>query len=306
VEPRSLKYVADACEGVLSRGDPDRMVEALCTDSRRIKPGDVFFALSGPAFDGHRFLADAAQKNAAAVVGDRNKVADFTGCPVIAVDDPRAALGRLAKRYRSEMNPAVIAVGGSNGKTTTKELIASVLRQQMATLWSEASFNNDIGVPLSVLRLAPSHQAAVFEVGTNHPGELAPLLRMISPRFGVITTIGREHLEFFRDVPGVAHEQGFIGEALPADGRLFVNGDNGWTESLVRRTTAKVTRVGLNEGNDFRASNVRFDESGVTFWVSAQRSDWDGDYRINLMGRHQVTNALFAIALGAELDQVPG
>ena len=127
----------------------------------------------------------------------------------------------------------MIAVGGSNGKTTMKELIASVLRQKLATLWSEASFNNDIGVPLTLLRLEKSHQAAVLEAGTNHPGELAPLVKMIQPKYGVITNIGREHLEFFGDVAGVAQEEGWLAELLPADGRLFVNGDSEWTEQIV-------------------------------------------------------------------------
>ncbi len=147
----------------------------------------------------------------------------------------------------------VIAVGGSNGKTTTKELIASVLRQKLATVWSEASFNNDIGVPLTLLRLEKSHQAAVLEAGTNHPGELAPLVRMIRPKYGVLTNIGREHLEFFGDVAGVAQEEGWLAELLPADGRLFVNGDNEWTEPVIRRTRATVVRVGLGEKNDWRA-----------------------------------------------------
>ena len=143
----------------------------------------------------------------------------------------RAALGKLAAAYRREFDLPVIAVGGSNGKTTTKELIASVLRQKLATLWSEASFNNDIGVPLTLLRLEKSHQAAVLEAGTNHPGELAPLVKMIQPKFGVMTNIGREHLEFFGDVAGVAQEEGWLAELLPADGKLFVNGDNEWTET---------------------------------------------------------------------------
>ena len=144
---------------------------------------------------------------------------------MLAVDDTRVALGRLAAAYRQEFELPVVAVGGSNGKTTMKELIASVLRQKLTTLWSEASFNNDIGVPLTLLRLDKSHQAAVLEAGTNHPGELAPLVKMIQPKYGVMTNIGREHLEFFGDVAGVAQEEGWLAELLPADGRLFVNGD---------------------------------------------------------------------------------
>ena len=181
---------------------------------------------------------------------------------MIAVEDTRKALGQLAAAYRQILRLPVVAVGGSNGKTTAKELIASVLRQKLATLWSEASFNNDIGVPLTLLRLEKSHQAAVLEAGTNHPGELAPLVKMIQPKYGVITNIGREHLEFFGDVAGVAREEGWLAELLPADGKLFVNGDNEWTSCVAERTRAAVVRVGFGEENDWRARGSASGQAG--------------------------------------------
>ena len=203
MEARSLKFVAEACAAELKRGSAEMSVQDVCTDSRQARPGDLFFAIKGEKFDGHDFLNEVAAKGVAAVVVERKKIpAPLPECAVLAVDDARAALGRLAAAYRREFDLPVIAVGGSNGKTTVKELIASVLRQKLATLWSEASFNNDIGVPLTLLRLEKSHQAAVLEAGTNHPGELAPLVKMIQPKYGVITNIGREHLEFFGDVAG--------------------------------------------------------------------------------------------------------
>ncbi len=220
---------------------------------------------------------------------------------VIAVDSTRRALGRLGAAYRRDFDLPTIAVGGSNGKTTTKELIASVLRQKKTTLWSESSFNNDVGVPLTLLRLERSHQAAVLETGTNHPGELQPLLRMILPRFGVITNIGREHLEFFHDLVGVAREEGAIGEALPSDGVLFLNGDNAWSEVLARRTRARVVTVGMDGGNDCVARDVQVDENGAAFRVDCRYPGVSGHYRIKLLGRHQVINALLALAVGAEM-----
>jgi UDP-N-acetylmuramoyl-tripeptide--D-alanyl-D-alanine ligase len=179
-------------------------------------------------------------------------------------------------------------------------LLASLLRQKFSTLWSEASFNNDIGVPATLLRLEKSHQAAVLEAGTNHPGELAPLVEIIQPKFGVITSIGREHLEFFGDVAGVAQEEGWLAELLPADGKLFVNGDSAWAEPIAARTRAKVVRVGFGEKNDWRANRVRLDKNGVTFQVTAPKPEFGGEYRINLLGRHQVVNALLAIGSGEE------
>src|ERR1019366_3934997 len=188
-------------------------------DSRLAEPDDLFFALAGARFDAHRLLPEVARRGVGAIVAERDKLpADFSQCAVIAVPNTRRALGQLGARYRRDFDLPVIAVGGSNGKTTTKELIASVLRQQKAVLWSEASFNNEIGVPLTLLRLERSHQAAVLEAGSNHPGELAPLLKMIRPNYGVITCVGREHLEFFGDLAGVAPEEGGLAELLPADG----------------------------------------------------------------------------------------
>jgi UDP-N-acetylmuramoyl-tripeptide--D-alanyl-D-alanine ligase len=312
VEARSLKFVADACAAEIRRVAAETLVENVCTDSRAAKPGDLFFAIKGEKFDGHNFIAEVAAKGVTVVVAQASRLCDakeltgkmlvpLPGCAVLAVADVRVALGKLAAAYRNDFSLPVIAVAGSNGKTTVKELVASVLRQKFSTLASEASFNNDIGVPLTLLRLEKSHRAAVLEAGTNHPGELAPLVQMIRPKFGIITNIGREHLEFFGDVAGVAQEEGWLAELLPADGKLFVNGDNEWTGKIAARTKANVVHVGLDKKNDWRADKIRLDKNGVTFRVEAPPAEFSGEYRINLLGRHQVTNALFAMAVGAEL-----
>jgi UDP-N-acetylmuramoyl-tripeptide--D-alanyl-D-alanine ligase len=302
VEERSLKFVAEACDGEIRRGAVETVVKNIYTDSRQAQAGGLFFAIKGERFDGHSFLKEVVAKGVAAVVVDQKKVpAPLPECAVLVVDDARAALGRMAAAYRREFALPVIAVGGSNGKTTVKDLIASALRQKLATLWSEASFNNDIGVPLTLLRLEKSHEAAVLEAGTNHPGELAPLVKMIQPNHGVITNIGREHLEFFGDVTGVAQEEGRLAELLPAAGKLFVNGDNEWTEQIARRTRATIVRVGLGEKNDWYAKGIRLDKNGATFRVEAPKAEFSGEYRVNLLGRHQVVNALFAVAVSEEL-----
>jgi UDP-N-acetylmuramoyl-tripeptide--D-alanyl-D-alanine ligase len=297
-----LKFVAGSCDGEIRRGAAESLIKNACTDSRKAQAGDLFFAIKGEHFDGHDFLDEVADKKVAAVVIGREKVpAKSPNCAVLVVADARAALGKFAAAYRKGFALPVVCVGGSNGKTTVKDLIASALRQKLATLWSEASFNNDIGVPLTLLRLEQSHQAAVLEAGTNHPGELAPLVKMIQPKFGVITNIGREHLEFFGDVAGVAREEGRLAELLPPDGKLFLNGDNEWTEQVAARTKARVIRAGLGEKNDWRAEKIRLDKNGVTFRVVAPKEEFCGEYRINLLGRHQVTNALFAVAVSEEL-----
>lgn len=297
-----MKFVAEACAAGLKRGSGEAAVQRICTDSRQARAGDLFFAIKGERFDGHDFLNEVAARGVTAVVVEESKIPkSLPECGVLVVPDAREALGRLAAAYRREFDLPVIAVGGSNGKTTVKELIASVLRQKLTTLWSEASFNNDIGVPLTLLRLEKSHQVAVLEAGTNHPGELAPLVNMIQPKYGVVTNVGREHLEFFGDVTGAAQEEGWLAELLPADGRLFVNGDNEWTGAIVRRTRAMVVRVGVGEKNDWRAKGIRLDKNGATFRVEAPKAGFSGEYRVNLLGRHQVVNALFAVAVSEEL-----
>ncbi|MHB8524136.1 MAG: UDP-N-acetylmuramoyl-tripeptide--D-alanyl-D-alanine ligase [Limisphaerales bacterium] len=297
-----MKTIAENCAGELVSGAPETLVTGVCTDSRQAQGGDVFVALAGDRFDGHDYWPAARKRGAVALIAEGSRARGLSAeGAVIAVANTRRALGRLAARHRSNFALPVVAVGGSNGKTTTKELLAAVLRQKFKTLWSEASFNNDIGVPLTLLKLEHTHEMAVLEVGTNHPGELAPLVRLVQPRLGVITSIGREHLEFFGDLAGVAEEEGWLAELLPADGTLFVDGDSPCVETLCRRTRAAVVRVGFSAGNDWRAREVRVDETGTAFVVDAADTAAGGEYRLNLLGRHQAVNALLAIAVGAHL-----
>ena len=309
VIPRSVQFLADACGARLLAGDLSTEIRRVATDSRKAGAGDLFVALAGEKFDGHSFLATAMERGVAGVLVERRKVSENDAWPrpitALSVENTRLALGRMAARYREEFSLPITVVGGSNGKTTTKELLASILRQKFNTLWSEASFNNDIGVPLTLLRLDTSHQAAVLEVGTNHPGELAPLLDIIRPRYGIITSIGREHLEFFGSLEGVIQEEGTIGERLPSNGKMFIHGDSPGADQLAVRASCPVVRVGTGEGNDWRARNIRVGENGVEFQVDGPDGKNSGEYRVKLLGQHQVTNALLALAAGTELGISP-
>ena len=294
--------MVEACAGALLHGAGEVSVHAVTIDSRQVKAGDLFFAIKGERFDGHDYLIEVAGRGAAAVVIEQGKIpVVLPDCAVVVVADVRSALGMLATAVRRQFSLPMVVVGGSNGKTTTKDLLAAVLGRRGATLKSEASFNNDIGVPLTLLKLTSAHQMAILEAGTNHPGELAPLVRMIQPQYGVITSIGREHLEFFGDVAGVAREEGTLAELLPASGRLFISGDSEWADSIAARSQAPAIRVGLGAHNDWRAKGIRLDKNGVTFRAETVQADFNGEYRINLLGRHQVGNALLAMAVGAEL-----
>ncbi|MBL9138604.1 MAG: UDP-N-acetylmuramoyl-tripeptide--D-alanyl-D-alanine ligase [Verrucomicrobiales bacterium] len=300
MEPRTLEYFADACQGVCHGVAPERVVTRICTDSREIRTGDLFVGISGDRFDGHDFVADALDRGAVAAVVARAQAARFDGAAVLWVDDPRRALGRMAARYRADFHLPVVAVAGSNGKTTTKELIGTVLGGCFETLRSPESFNNDVGVPATLFGLESRHLAAVVEVGTNHPGELAPLLRMAQPRLGVLTHVGEEHLEYFGSLLGVIEEEGWLADLLPPDGVLILPGDPAWSAPVVARSRCRVVRVGRDPKSDWRLLETETDARGTTFSVRGPRADLTGEYRVNLLGAHQVSNALLAAAAAAE------
>jgi len=301
MEPRSLQFIAQACLGTLVRGRPDRMVTGVCIDSRKVQTGDLFVALRGEHQDGHDFLTQASEAGAAALLV-RHAPEEIIEAGVVQVGDPRAALGRLGAAYRNQFDHVPItAVAGSNGKTTTKNLLGAIIEQHGPALFSEASFNNDIGVPLSLLRLQAEHQAAILEVGTNHPGELAPLLRMMRPRHGILTGIGPEHLEFFGDLDGVAQEEGWIAEVLPSDGCLFVHGDSPKLDQVLARCRAQVVRAGLGPDNDWQARDIRVERTGTSFELTSPLVGYNGRWTMRALGRHLVTNALLALAAGATL-----
>ncbi len=278
MESRSLSQVASDCGGKPHGRVEGVVVRRVCTDSRVLTAGDLFVALRGDRFDGHDYIETAAERGAVGALVDSAAADNPGGLPLVVVDNTRRALGRLAANYRRDFDLCVIAVGGSNGKTTTKDLIAALLRRRFETLWSEASFNNDIGVPLTLLRLERRHRAAVFEVGTNHPGELEPLLQMVRPHIGVITSLGREHLEFFHDMTGVCREEGVLAEQLPVDGTLYFGADPAWDEVILRRTQATVVRVGFSDLCDWQVSNVRVGLEGTGFRLRGPVANCSGEY----------------------------
>lgn len=298
---RTLQFIAEAAGGTLTKGDSSDVVLRVCTDSRVVQAGDLFVALRGEQFDAHDYLDAVAESGAAAVLVERGRSWNpDSECAVIEVDDTRVALGRIAAAHRSDFDIPVIAVCGSNGKTSTKELIAAQLRELGEAVWSEASFNNNIGVPLTLLKLNEEHCSLVQEIGTNHPGELEPLLLMACPGIGVMTGIGREHLEHFGDMEGVIEEEGRLAEMLPGDGVLILNGDDPHSDELASRTTARIVRVGFNKGNDWRITEAVMTFAGMRFSVHGPEMEFE-DLCIPLIGRHQVCNAVLALAVGTEL-----
>ncbi len=285
---------ASACMSGRLAGS-DAAFRGVSTDSRRVQPRELFFALSGPNFDGADFVPQAAAAGAAGAVVGRPVAADL---PTIEVDDTRRALGLMAAAWRRQMSATVVGLTGSNGKTTCKEMIASCLAAAGPTLATRGNLNNDVGVPLMLAELDPAHRYAVFEMGANHPGEIAWLASLVAPEIAVITNAGPAHLEGFGTIAGVARAKGEILEGEPRPAWAVLNADDPHLD-LWRRLAggARVRTFGFAGQADVRATNI-VAEPGAT------RCTLEADGRrlavsIPLAGRHnaQLAAAAAAVAL---------
>lgn len=300
----SLPFLARASGGECVSADPGLRVTQLSTDTRTLTAGAAFLALTGEKHDAHQLLSKAVESGARLLIVNRSRM-DLVprGVAALVVDDTRVAYGRIAAAHRRTLELPVVAIAGSNGKTSTKEMVASVLGSLGPVVASEASYNNDVGVPATLLRLEDSTRAAVVEVGTNHPGELRPLLAMASPTAGILTSLGREHLEFFGDLRGVIEEEGSLAEALGADSTLVVNGDSEGIESVIHRARGRVLRCGEEPRSDWRVTRIEPDAQGSKFWIEnageGNAREYRGEFRVNVVGRHMVVNATLALAMAS-------
>ncbi len=305
------------------------IIHSISINTRTLEKGDFFIATPGDRFDGHDFLIDALNKGAVGAMVDEATFSQkwgnpqswlessFPGSFLWVVNGARRGLGKLGAYHRKRFpNTPVIAVGGSNGKTSTKEFLRHTLSGLGQVAWSQASFNNDIGTPLTLLKLDSEHQAAIVEVGSNHPGEMKALLQLVQPTHAVVTSIGREHLEFFGDLKGVIEEEGETLLALE-NGASFWGPDHGefWNDFAKRIpegvqisvvTTVDSTKTAHNYPGaiDFtywRTQVKSMDTSGVSFAVQAPHpfEAYSGHYKISCLGTHQITNATYAIAVAA-------
>ena len=289
-----LSEIAAVTAGKLTGADA--AFDGLSIDSRTLKRGELFFALRGERFDGHAFVAAAAGQGAAGAVVEKTLE---TPLPQVVVEDSAAALAVLALDWRKRSAAMVIGVGGSNGKTTTKELLASILSGAGPTLATRGNLNNHLGVPLTLARLEPGHRFAVVEMGANHPGEIAALAALARPAIALVTNAGDEHLEGFGDLEGVARSEGEMFAALADDGVAVINADDpfhGLWERM-RRGSSQV-RFGIEAPADVRAADIKGRiESGafVTVFTLAVAGE-QARVRLRLAGRHNVMNALGAVA----------
>ena len=271
--------------------------KSVHTDSREVQPGGLFFALRGAETDGHRFIADAVAKGAAGVVVERPPEGSVAA-EVIVVPDTWAALYQLARTRLEEAAPIVVGITGSNGKTSTKEMLAAALGRRYTVLHTLGNLNTETGVPLTMLRLEPEHTALVLEMGLQKPGDIGRLVELAQPSIGIITNIGIVHIEFFASQDELAESKGELVKGLPESGLAVLNADDKYFEHLAGMTPAGVVTFGF-AGGDYRVENFHaMPEGGSMFSVRGT------DVRLGLEGRHQAMNAVAALA-AADFAGVP-
>jgi UDP-N-acetylmuramoyl-tripeptide--D-alanyl-D-alanine ligase len=278
------------------------VITGVSTDTRTLRQGDLFVALRGTAFDGHEFVAQAFAAGAVAAIVDNSSQLQggITGALLI-VEDTARALGELARLYRTGFKIPVVAIAGSNGKTTTKDMIARILHARYTVLSTEGNLNNHIGVPHTLFRLNTKHEIAVVEIGTNHPGEIAQLCSILEPTHGVITNVGKEHLEYFRTVERVALEEGSLFAALRKRKRsvAFVNMDDPLIASQAKDLRAKVSYGMTHARADVRGTIVRYDRAGCArVQIRAKGRKTPISVRLQVPGESQAANALAAATVG--------
>jgi UDP-N-acetylmuramoyl-tripeptide--D-alanyl-D-alanine ligase len=298
MKPLSVHEIRDAVHGRLLSAQPTGLsVLSVCTDTRRMEHSSLYIAIKGDNFDGHHFLPAAAAGGAIAALVQDIPADSPPNVTLIQVPDTRTAMGKLATFVRRQMRAKVIGVAGSNGKTSTKHLIQSALCGKLRGTISPKSFNNDIGVPLSIFPADPQQDYLVLEMGTNHHGEIRKLTEMAQPDIAVITNCGAEHLEFLDDLAGVRRENASLIAGLNPKGLLVVNGDDPDLLAAVARYPGKRLTFGFNPTNDLFAADVQCTAQGVSFQLNNSRRT----IFVPMLGRHTAANALAAIAVARSM-----
>jgi len=295
----TIATIAQVTAGRLAQGTPTATLTGVSTDSRTIAPGQLFVAIKGERFDGHQFVRNLTKAGGALV--ERWPLEAPPELPIVVVDDTVAAYGRLAAWWRRQMPARVIALTGSNGKTTTKDMLAHVLGALAPTVASLSSHNNHIGVPETLLRIRPEHAFAVVEIGTNHFGEVPALASLVEPDVALITNIGPSHLEAFGSEEGVAREKGRLLDYLRLDGLAVLHADDPWSRRLAVEANARVVTFGLSPAADWRASEIQEGDEEISFVVEPVGC------RVTLpaVGRCHVSNCLAAMAIAVEMGVPP-
>jgi len=300
----TIDQICRAAGGKLLKGSRQSRADNISTDSRTVKPLELFVALRGPHFDGHDYVHDALARGAVGAVvdfsytGHRQEQHRLLQGAIIAVDDTLKALGDIARYYRSTLSTRIVAITGSNGKTTTKAMTHRILSGEMECIASPKSFNNAVGVPATLFIIEPRHRTAVIEMGTSHPGEIEYLAGIARPNVAVITNVSAAHLEGLANPKGVAEEKAAILGGLTADGIAVFNRDDFWSREIEKRWNGPRLGFGIETDAEVRASNIRSDQHSVSFTCAGLR------FSIPMLGRHNVYNALAAAAAARAVNGI--
>jgi UDP-N-acetylmuramoyl-tripeptide--D-alanyl-D-alanine ligase len=302
-----LRRVAEAVRGQITSGDPALEIGDVVTDTRTLQPGDFLVALRGPRFDAHDFLADAVARGAVAALVERGRGSAGANAGIIEVDDTLKALQDLAHSVRVEAGTKVVAITGSAGKTTTKEVIAELLSTRFRVVKNKGNLNNHIGLPLSLMQLRAGPDVAVMELGMNHAGEISTLVAIAEPDVRVWTNVGDAHLGFFRSPDAIADAKGEILERADAGDVLVANADDPRVMARVAGFTGRTLTFGTTDAATVRATDI--EDLGVDGMRARVRTPWaDRVIKTPLLGRGNLSNVLAATAValdaGVGLDEI--
>jgi UDP-N-acetylmuramoyl-tripeptide--D-alanyl-D-alanine ligase len=296
MNPLTLSQIAQFAGASLSAGDGSVAINRISTDSRTIKRGELFVALRGENFEGHDFVEACAKAGATGALVEENWAGTVpTDFAILRASDTLQAYQTLAASYRRSLPLRVLAITGSNGKTSTKDFAASVLSRKFRVTKTEGNFNNHVGLPRTILEATSADEVAVWEIGMNHPGEIAALSKIAAPDAAIITNIGVAHIEFMGSREAIAIEKGALAEAVPSEGTVILNADDPFSNGIASRTRAKVVFAGTTRGT-VQAIEIRQSTEGSEFTIV------EGAHRcraqLPVAGSHMVQNALLAVAAG--------
>ena len=296
MNPLALSQIAQFAGASLSSGDGTVVINKVSTDSRTIKPGELFVALCGENFDGHDFVESAAKAGASGALVDLKWNGNIPeNFALIRATNTLQAYQEFAANYRRSLTLKVIAITGSNGKTSTKDFTASVLSRKFRVTKTEGNFNNHVGLPRTILEATSMDEIAVWEIGINHPGEIAALSKIAASDAAIITNIGVAHVEFMGSREAIAREKGALAESVGPQGTVILNADDQFSKEIAARTRAKVVFAGTT-GGTVRAIEIRQSADGSEFTIleAAHRCR----AQLPVAGLHMVQNALLAVAAG--------
>lgn len=294
----TIEELCIATKGIVFNEGNTGTFTGVCTDTRKVQPGDVFIALVGEKFDGHQFIAEAIERGAKAIIVSRPPAVAPMGITIITVLDTLKALQGVACFHRKRFQIPIIAITGSNGKTTTKDMVAAVLGSKFNVLKTEANFNNEIGLPLTLLQLTDRHEVAVVEMGMRGKGQIAELAAIAVPTVGVITNVGETHIELLGSIENIAAAKAELLAFIPQSGLSILNGDDHYVREMAKKSQSRVTLFGLEQGA-LQAKDIRTDVQGMKFACHIGQESFS--VSIPTVGKHNVYNGLAAIAVALEL-----